>query len=380
MAHKKTPGSDYCIIDTPKQSRLSKFERLTLLGGDDLDRALQSLSEQFSCLSSVNQLGDLEIAALRSAAEFYGQEQWRARPALFYAEPKPPSQVTHTAVHGLSDGLIEDLTFVSCYQVRDPAFDAEYHAVPENLNVHARAWLHSAPSRGCVVALHGWSMGDQRVNSLAFLPGVFYQVGFDVVLFELPYHGRRRHGAAEAPLFPSANMVRTNEAIAQAISDLRELTIYLRSKGHSKIGCVGMSLGAYIGSLWASLDSLDFFVPIVPLCEMAEMAWAVLRNDARFSTWCAQGLSSELLHQIYAIHSPLSFASPATARENIFIVAGIGDQIVPPRQPKLLWDHWKRPKMSWFGGGHAAQLKRREALEQVLEFVQARTAAAKNSS
>ena len=55
-------------------------------------------------------------------------------------------------------------------------------------------------------------------------------------------------------LFPSANLVRTNEAFGQAVFDLRALAAYLRANGAPSVGAIGMSLGGYTTALWASVD------------------------------------------------------------------------------------------------------------------------------
>ncbi len=366
--------SDYCAIDSPKESRLSNFERLTFVGGEDLDKALAAVSDQFSALSDRTKVEAIEPSEAQSAAEFYTQEIWSKDPDSFFVKPSELPKVQETFVHGLKDGEIVDLAFKSAYQVRNTASQADFEAVSENGTAHARLWRHGDGNIATIVAIHGWSMGDQRLNSLAFLPGVFYQLGYDVALVELPFHGRRKPKKSQAPLFPSTNLARTNEAMGQIISDLRELTLYLigkatNEKPQARVGCLGMSLGAYVGALWAGLDNLDFCLPIVPVCNMAEMAWSILRNLPEIEQLKSQGLTPELLSRAYWIHSPLTH-SLKVERSRLFIVAGIGDQVVPPRQPKLLWDHWGRPKMAWFGGGHAAQIKRREAFEEVIKFLQ----------
>ena len=56
-------------------------------------------------------------------------------------------------------------------------------------------------------------------------------------------------------------------------------------------------------------------------------------------------------------------------KKRAFIVTGIGDKLLPPRQAKLLWDHWKRPKISWLTGGHGAHIQRARAFDEILGFL-----------
>ncbi len=370
MVKKESGLEDYCIIDAPSEARLSKLERLTLSGGDELDRALASLAEQFNAVEYAD-LGPLKLETAREAAAFYGKPEWQKAPATFFVAPKKLPKVKETPFHGLKDGIILDLAFESEYQAVNPQFKKLLAGYKENSHVHARVWKHNQGAKGTLVAVHGWSMGDQRINSLAFLPGLFYQLGLDVVLFELPYHGRRQpkeFKKQSESLFPSADLVRTNEAIGQAIFDLRQLSMYLQSRGYSNIGCLGMSLGAYIAALWASLEKLSFCVPTVPLSSMSELAWQIISHKPEFKELCKAGLDGALLQQVFFVHSPLSHAV-LLEPSKLLIVAGIGDQVLPPRQPRLLWEHWKKPRMLWFGGGHAAQIKRRETLGEITRFL-----------
>ena len=50
--------------------------------------------------------------------------------------------------------------------------------------------------------------------------------------------------------------------------------------------------------------------------------------------------------------SPLSL-QPKVTQEGRFIYAGVADRIVHPRQQVLqLWEHWGRPDIGWYHGGH----------------------------
>lgn len=375
---KDTPEpADFCVLDSSPENRLSQFERLTLTGGAELDRALAWISKQFGAFSYQHRLAALDLERFFEAARFYtdpAQAQgWGKQAGRFFVKPETPPNVRETKFHGLRDGEIVDLSFPSTYQPQNPAFTQAYAECTANQTVFARMWRHHGEARPTIVAIHGWTMGDQRVNSLAFMPGFFYQLGFDVALIELPYHGRRKpknEGDLNGFLFPSIDVVRTNEAMGQVVSDLRNLSLHLQSRGVRDIGCMGMSLGAYVGSLWAALDRLAFCIPIVPMVSMAEVAWEIVTRDENFNALRDAGMTLDLLHEIYQVHCPLTH-TPQTEKNRVLIIAGIGDKIVPPRQPRLLWEHWKRPHLLWFRGGHVAQFKRSKAFAEVVQFFEA---------
>ncbi|HME70688.1 MAG TPA: alpha/beta hydrolase, partial [Myxococcota bacterium] len=52
-------------------------------------------------------------------------------------------------------------------------------------------------------------------------------------------------------------------------------------------------------------------------------------------------------------------------RERALIVAGRGDRIVPPEHPHALWEHWGRPSIHWFSGGHLTPFGRGRIVEAI---------------
>lgn len=367
---KRDTPSDYCFLDTAPGYRLTQFERLTLTGGEELSRAVDWLARQFSTISSGIHLGRVDASRVVGAAGFYSQGRWADDPESFFADSHDSGELKIVPVHGLSDGQVLDLEFPSTYQPRNPDYVSDFERFSENRTVYARVWKHHGRGRATILAIHGWTMGDQRLNSLAFLPGVFYDLGLDVAMIELPFHGRRRPvGDNRASfLFPDADVVRANESVAQAISDLRQLRKRLETLGFCNVGCVGMSLGGYVGALWASLDPLAFCVPVVPLVSMDEMVWTVLESRPELCAGADGSVTFELLADVFRVHSPLRF-QPKLPPERILIIAGKGDQIVHAHQSKLLWRHWGKPAIQRFSGGHVTHFGRARAIKSVIGFL-----------
>ncbi|MCB0333523.1 MAG: alpha/beta hydrolase family protein [Bdellovibrionales bacterium] len=365
----KKEGS-FCFLDTSDEYRLSTFERLTLTGGGELERAIRWLSSQFGKLPVGDPTIDFNRKLFEQSYQFYTSQRWMNSPEDFFVSPTEAPTVSERCLHKLADGEVVDLEYASQYRVQFRPYASTFKKFKENGRVHVRLWRHRERARCTVVAIHGWTMGDQRLNSLAFLPGMFYNRGLDVALIELPFHGRRKPKVSVAGelLFPSANIARTNESMGQVISDLRQLHLYLKESGTNDIGLVGMSLGAYIAALWCSLGFLDFCIPVVPLVSLAEVAWDVLHEFDRFSLFERAGISLEVLEQVYHIHSPLAH-HPKISPRRVLILAGLGDSIVPPGQPKLLWQHWGMPTLYWMRGGHVAQLQRSRGYKEIVAFL-----------
>jgi len=353
---------------------LSSWERLTLSGGGDLLRVLRLLSRKFSwgSLSDAVMSGDLE--QMRSEFEYYKNTKFVVRPSTFFHPPKELPKICLSEPFPLSRGEIVDLLFQSNFMPRYKPFVGEFASFRENQKVHARMWRHpEGESLGTIIAVHGWFMGDQRVSALTMVPGFFFRLGLNVILYELPYHGRRApEGPGAGSLFPSAHVARTNEGFAQAIYELRSLAAWVKSETGNVPGTIGMSLGGYTAALWASLDKLAFVIPVVPLVSIADIA-RKLAEDAKEGPDGTKmidlgSIDQAELEAIYAVHCPLSY-QPKVPLDRRMIIAGLGDPIIPSSQPQKLWEHWDKPRIHWFQGGHIGQIVESDALKQVHAFL-----------
>ncbi len=177
-----------------------------------------------------------------------------------FFSPPPPAEVSQTPtarrIGGARvPGTAIELSFPSTYQTHLPDYRDEHARYAENLTAHAR-WYKSGQQRPVVFCLHGWGGGAYWLEERAFVVPYLLRIGLDVVLFQLPFHGQRapRQAPRSGALFPSAHVVRTNEAFGQAIWDLRALAAWLRQQGAPAVGVIGMSLGGYTTALWAGVE------------------------------------------------------------------------------------------------------------------------------
>ncbi|MFN4896286.1 MAG: alpha/beta hydrolase [Pseudomonadota bacterium] len=362
----KDNPSDFCILNGREDARLSEVERLTMLGGAGLDRVMTRLGKSLSAVSLESFAPALDVATLKTQAIALSVLRSNGEIATLFAPPVSESEPRITPIHGFPDGAVLDLEFSSHFPARGWSHDPGYISTEENTTSFVRLWEHreATSERMTIIAVHGWTMGDQRVNSLAFLPGLLFSLGCNVALVELPFHGRRRPKGIpeELPLFPSADPLRTCLAMAHALYDLRILRLFLGRRGHTRISCVGMSLGAYVGALWASLDQLSRAAFLVPLVSMGGMAFELLRKQG------VDSLPLEFLTDLFRDHSPLE-REPATPQEAIMVVAGTDDHLVPKTQICELQTRWPRATVVWAGGGHGAATNRAEAFDRITKFL-----------
>ena len=367
-----TSVSDFCILNGRADARLSDVERLTMLGGAGLDRLVQRLAKSLESVTLDAFAPGLELSSLQQQYERLISLRNTGALARLFQRDQAQIDPAVVPIHGFPLGGVYDLEFHSTFPGEAWSHDPEYAALVQNQVSYVRLWEHSDrnPERRTIVAIHGWTMGDQRVNSLAFMPGLFFSLGCNVAIVELPFHGRRRPNSisAEAPLFPSADPIRTCVAMAHAVHDLRVLATFLESRGHGNISCMGMSLGAYVGLLWCSLDKLSRAVFMVPLVSMGDMAWELVRLKHKDDRDIPRGMTKSFLRDIFSDHYPLG-RSPATHEESILVVGGRGDHLVPRNQISLLRERWPHAKVVWAAGGHGAPATKGECFDAVRSFL-----------
>lgn len=294
-------------------------------------------------------------------------------PSPFFPAPPAPEATLMPIGDGPLGTQVVDVSYASDYRPFLPAAREMVLASKENMTARARWWT-SGRGRPTIVVLHGWGGGAYWMTMRAFVIPYWLRHGFDVVAAQLPYHGERAPsvgtiGPRSGALFPSPNPLRTNEGFGQAIFDLRALAMFLRARGASAVGAMGMSLGGYTTSLWASVagpddaGGLDFAVAMIPAVSMAHLMWRHGEHSPLRQRAVKAGITEELLTEVFAVHAPTTRAV-RLPRERLAVVAGRGDRITPPEQAEALAAHWG-VDVQWFDGGHLAQLGRADALRSV---------------
>lgn len=263
-------------------------------------------------------------------------------------------------VPGAPDAL--ELRWSSDYTAYTPALAERWESATANATVvvrHLGGARAVAPLRPVLILVHGYLGGNFDFERRAFSVPRFEALGFDVVLFTLPFHGLRAEPGRRVPRFPGADPRVTLEGFRQAAGELVDLVAHLRALGHPQVGILGMSLGGYTTSLLATLEpSLAFAVPLIPLACFAD--WA--RDHGRLSTDPEQAEREHTaLLRAYAAISPLQRA-PRVAGERMLVLGAEGDRITPLHHAEALSGHFQAP-LHTFAGGHMLQLGRGRAFD-----------------
>ena len=105
---------------------------------------------------------------------------------------------------------------------------------------------------------------------------------------------------------------------------------------------------------------------------MPPSSWADLTSNSQLVPYVVQGIYNsgigfDQARQIFYPTSPANF-KPAIPKEDILIIAGMGDNFVPVIQPILVWERWGEPEIHWFPGGHVLNFGMKDSLKVEDEF------------
>ncbi len=308
--------------------------------------------------------------------DFYAGFAERSSPHDFFTEParvtefreKPPEWYHFVP----EDGESVSLTFESPFEPVNPRLRERYLSHRRNRVARAQYWRHNDGPRPTLVVVHGFVADPYWVNTRFLALPWFYKQGYDVLLYTMPFHGRRQDpwSLFSGQGFFSGGIGHINECFAQAIHDLRVFLRYLRERGAARIGATGISLGGYTVSLLSCIEEdLSFVAPNVPVVSLFDlvMSWFPVNLQMR-GLMRAGGISLTDLRHATAVHSPLTWSS-RLPRQRRMIIGGAGDRFAPPSQTWLLWRHWQECRLHWFPGNHLVHLDQGRYLREMRAFM-----------
>jgi hypothetical protein len=288
---------------------------------------------------------------VKAALDFYGQRGWLDNPEGFF---RPPPPLADLGLHPVQrrKRAYHRFVFDSGYEPEpdEPGRDRwlSYTATHREYGLMLR---HREP-RPWLVCVHGTEMGRAGVDMALFRAWHLHEdLGLNVVLPVLPLHGPRKKGVPKTAVLPGEDVQDDVHAAAQAVWDIRRVIGWIRAQEpQSKIGLNGLSLGSYVASLVASIeDGLTcaiLGVPVADLVDILERHSGLAKDDPRRET-------IEMARPIGRMVSPLAL-EPRVPAHGRFIYGGIADRVVHPRdQVVRLWEHWGKPEIVWYRGGHA---------------------------
>jgi hypothetical protein len=292
-----------------------------------------------------------------AAQKLYEHRGWLEHPQRFFTAPPALSDATLIPVRRRLRSY-QRITFDSGYSPHSGEPGRQrWLGYPGTKRGYALLLRHPEPAPW-LICVHGTEMGRGAVDLALFRAWHLHEdLGLNVLLPVLPMHGPRARGLPPGAVFPGEDALDDVHAAAQAVWDIRRLLSWVRhQEPDSPIGLNGMSLGAYIAALVASLESgltcAILGVPVADLVVLLARHSGLGRDDPRRHTMT-------LAEPLGRMISPLSLP-PRIPHRGRFIYAGIADQVVDPREQTIpLWEHWDQPEILWYRGGHTGFIRSR---------------------
>lgn len=254
----------------------------------------------------------------------------------------------HAQTNGKSEPAWSDLKDAYKYDTKSPA---DFKAEPREDKEYVVEHLSFSNSKGetvhgtftrpkeagkypCVLLLHGLTSNKESMIQMFGKP--LAAKGIASLALDAERHGERRQANAPPSIEPMvfASMVQTT------VKDYRLALDYLKSRADvdsSRIGLVGYSMGAMMGSI---LSGVDDRVKAAVLCVGGDPVKAMSAN------------LPEAVRSMAASVSPSNFIAHVSPRPLLFI-NGKQDVIVNGDAAKTLHDAAKSPKeVIWVESGH----------------------------
>ncbi|HVU01694.1 MAG TPA: hypothetical protein VHE30_08080 [Polyangiaceae bacterium] len=276
-------------------------------------------------------------------------------PELFPAPPSLDRVKAHRSL-AVPFAHTKTLSFRSDYEPLSPGYrirhDREYR---ENHTAWVR-WMKpdGRRRRGCLVYVHGWLEPGSWVEETFVFPRWARELDVDLAHVSLPFHGKRNMPGAlfSGEYFWTADLVRSIEAVRQAIWDTRRFVSFLRGEGYEHVGVTGISLGGSIVMLLACLAPVpDYVIPIVGHLELgeavenAEILWRMKQDLERF------GVDEIGRRRIFS-RLGLDSARPLLPGDRQLWIEAQEDAHIDPELVRKQWEAWGRPGIHWIPGGH----------------------------
>ena len=375
------PGADVGARGLPDRSELTRSQRAIVDASAVADIGLRTAIASLvgaamlpPVLTGLVRRSDLERE--RDNLAFYAGLAAEHDPTVSFpaptATPRVSSRRANAVANRIAHGNVQHISFDSSFEPVNPKMRKLWRRLDRNNVVHAQHWRHDDGPHPTLCVIHGFLGSPYLFNGVFFSLPWFYRSGYDVVLYTLPFHGRRAQKGSpfSGYGFFQFGLAGFAEAMAQAVHDFRSVMDHLESTGVDRIALTGMSLGGYTSALIASADDrLQAVIPNVPM----------VNPESLFETWFpanklltlarrAGDLSQEEASSASAFHSPLNY-QPLVPKDRRLIITGLGDRLAPPAQAEALWEHWDRCALHWFPGNHILHVSQPDYLRRMNRFL-----------
>jgi hypothetical protein len=225
-----------------------------------------------------------------------------------------------------------------------------------------------------IVLLHGGRIIQSSSGSVGYrfaYPLIAHscnRAGSNAVTMEAPYHFQRQQHQSGAVGPP--DILRSAEAAAQAIAEIRALIGWLLERGCPAVALWGVSMGGWHAGLTVCHDArLAAVVMTMPVVHsnprFAErIIWRSVRERFRQERLVGEKLDTTPFN--------LTSARPAVPVEKILLIGGIHDLVCPMESIEELWQKWDQPDLWRLPHGHDSFMFMPGLTSRVLDWLKPR--------
>lgn len=250
--------------------------------------------------------------------------------------------------------------------------------IPENNTVWCRFWQpkDGAKRRPAAILLH-WLGGN--FDTLEIVGLRMAEHGIATLMLYMPNYGPRRPKDGPREKLQNKDMDAMIAGLRQAVLDVRRAGDWLAQRPDvepARIGIVGISLGAVVGSLAVGVD--DHFGRSVFLIGGGDLPGIVMNGSketaAAKERLVGEGYTVDQLRKMWKDIDPITFASRVRPDE-ILMINAEADEVIPKDCTVRLVEAMGSPEVRWFKGGHYALLfQLGKALRDITGHLTGRTA------
>ena len=297
----------------------------------------------WTCAAAHAQVGQVEKGAV--AAE---QERYAAPPGTVqFVPPAKGFAWQMTCIDAQPAYSVHLLTFPSPYESPYPC----------NNTVYAEYFRPNVKGKSPAVIVLHIAGGDFELSR--FIAGQLASHGIGALFVQMAYFGSRRPVDKPQVRMLSEDIDLTRQAVVQSVMDIRRAGLWLSLRPEAdaeRIGIVGPSLGAMVGSLVAGVDPrFRRFAFIIGGGDLAKMIWESKLTAGAKRNMIAKGMTFEALQQKVKEVDPLTYAQNVNPR-GVLMVNARRDTIVPPDCTLKLWEAMGKPEILWYDTDHVQML------------------------
>jgi alpha-beta hydrolase superfamily lysophospholipase len=187
--------------------------------------------------------------------------------------------------------------------------------------------------------------------------------GLNAILFELPYHLRRRPKAPAAVRdFISDNLAGMLMATRQAIADIEAIALWRRAEGSNGVAVWGFSLGAWLAGLHLTQSTTP--AAAVLTTPVSDMKLAIETLPFCFPVRAALELTVAPVERLN-----LTAHRPRIAAGKILMTEALYDEFVPSITLATLAREWKLPAWQKLPQSHISILLSRRSMGLAMDWL-----------